>query len=53
MNSNPGAMFDFALFEPVRYFAKLYLDRAGKVPNLFIDVSHADLPEAATKPGTA
>jgi hypothetical protein len=30
-----------------------FLDRAGKVPNLFVDVSHADLPEAAAKPGTA
>src|SRR5229473_2046235 len=29
------------------------LDRAGQVPNLFVDVSHADLPEAATKPSTA
>ena len=30
-----------------------FLDRAQKVPDLFVDVSHADLPEAATKPGTA
>ena len=29
------------------------LDRAQKVPSLFVDVSTVDLPEAATKPGTA
>jgi hypothetical protein len=30
-----------------------FLDRAQKVPDLFVDVSHADLPAAATKPGAA
>ena len=29
------------------------LDRAERVPTLFVDVSHADLPAAATKPGAA
>ncbi len=29
------------------------LDRAQKVPNLFVDVSQVDLPDAAAKPGTA
>jgi hypothetical protein len=29
------------------------LNRADKVPNLFVDASGVDLPHVATKPGTA